>query len=67
MATALRNYELSILVPGIKINTDPENIQPIKQLRLIRFDERTWQPIGDVIERVFGYAENLAIEKGPDR
>ena len=38
---------------GIKINTDPEKCQPIKQMRLIQLDGRTWQPIGDVIESAF--------------
>ena len=45
-----------MLLPGIKINTGPENFQPIKQMRLVQFDGRTWQPIGDVIESAFSDA-----------
>ena len=52
-AAALRDYEPSVFLPGIKINTGPENFQPIKQMRLVQFDGRTWQPIGDVIESAF--------------
>ena len=53
LAAALRDFEPSVFLPGIKINTGPENFQPIKQMRLVQFDGRTWQPIGDVIESAF--------------
>jgi len=43
-------------LPGIKINTGPENFRPIKQMRLVQFDGRTWQPIGDVLETAFSDA-----------
>ena len=55
-AAALRDYEPSVLLPGIKINTSPENFRPITQMRLVQFDGRTWQPIGDVIESAFSDA-----------
>ena len=52
-AAALKDYEPSVLVPGIKVNTGPENFRPIRQMRLVQFDGRTWQPIGDVLESAF--------------
>jgi branched-chain amino acid transport system substrate-binding protein len=52
-AAALKDYQGSILLPGIKINTGPWNFRPIKHLRLVQFDGRTWQPIGDVLETAF--------------
>ena len=55
-AKALKDYQPSVLLPGIKINTGPENFRPIKQMRLVQFDGRTWQPIGDVIENAFSDA-----------
>jgi ABC-type branched-subunit amino acid transport system substrate-binding protein len=55
-AAALRDYDPSVLLPGIKINTSPENFRPIRQMRLVQFDGRTWQPIGDVIESAFSDA-----------
>ena len=55
-AAALKDYEASLLLPGIKINTSPEDFRPIKQIRLVLFDGRTWQLIGDVIESAFSDA-----------
>jgi ABC-type branched-subunit amino acid transport system substrate-binding protein len=52
-AAALENYQGSMLLPGIKISTGPWNFRPIKHLRLIQFDGRTWQPIGEVLETAF--------------
>ena len=52
-AAALKDYQGSMLLPGIKISTGPWNFRPIKHLRLIQFDGRTWQPIGDVLETAF--------------
>jgi ABC-type branched-subunit amino acid transport system substrate-binding protein len=52
-AAALEDYQNSVLLPGIKISTGPWNFRPIKQLRLVQFDGRTWQPIGDVLETAF--------------
>jgi ABC-type branched-subunit amino acid transport system substrate-binding protein len=56
-AASLENYQGSILLPGIKISTGPWNFRPIKHLRLVQFDGRTWQPIGDVIETAFSNAQ----------
>jgi ABC-type branched-subunit amino acid transport system substrate-binding protein len=52
-AASLTNYEPSAFLPGIKIDTGPGNFRPIRQMRLVQFDGRTWQPIGDVIETAF--------------
>ena len=55
-ATSLRDFRPAVLLPGIKINTSPNDFRPIKQMRLIQFDGRTWQMIGDVIETAFSDA-----------
>jgi ABC-type branched-subunit amino acid transport system substrate-binding protein len=55
-AASLENYQGSTLLPGIKISTGPGNFRPIKQLRLVQFDGRTWQPIGDALETAFSNA-----------
>ena len=47
-AASLRNVRLSMLLPGVMLNTSPSDYYPIKQLRLQRFDGRTWIPLGDV-------------------
>ncbi|MBR1207309.1 MULTISPECIES: ABC transporter substrate-binding protein [unclassified Bradyrhizobium] len=50
-AAALRDYQASALLPGIKINTG--QFRPVEQLRLLQFDGRSWQPIGDVLDTAF--------------
>jgi branched-chain amino acid transport system substrate-binding protein len=52
-AAALDDYQVPILLPGISISTGRWDFRPIKQLRLVQFDGRTWQPIGDVVETAF--------------
>jgi branched-chain amino acid transport system substrate-binding protein len=49
-AARLADYQTPVLLPGITISTAPSDFRPIKQMRLIQFDGRTWQPIGDVLE-----------------
>jgi len=41
-ATALKNVELPMLLPGVKINTSPTEYRTIRQLRLQRFDGKQW-------------------------
>jgi ABC-type branched-subunit amino acid transport system substrate-binding protein len=56
-AAALKDYQGSVLLSGIKISTGPSNFRPIKQLRLVQFDGRTWQQIGDVFETAFSHVD----------
>lgn len=55
-AASLKNYQSSIVLPGIAINTGPSDFRPIEQMRLVQFDGTAWQPIGDVIESAFAAA-----------
>src|SRR5579863_4477802 len=57
-AAALKDYQGSALLPGIKISTGPFNFRPIRHMRLVQFDGRTWQSIGDVLETAFSNANN---------
>jgi ABC-type branched-subunit amino acid transport system substrate-binding protein len=57
-AAALKDYQNPALLPGIKISTGPFNFRPIKHMRLVQFDGRTWQPIGDVVETAFSHVDN---------
>ncbi|SDS77593.1 ABC transporter substrate-binding protein [Bradyrhizobium canariense] len=52
-AAGLNEYQGSVLLPGITISTRLGDFRPIKQVRLVQFDGRTWQPIGDVLESAF--------------
>ncbi|QHO77173.1 branched-chain amino acid ABC transporter substrate-binding protein [Bradyrhizobium sp. CCBAU 051011] len=57
-AASLKDFEVSVLLPGIKVNTGTDDYRPIKQMRLVQFDGRTWQLIGDVIDTAFTDGQN---------
>ena len=42
------DFELPMLIPGIRINTSPTDFLPIRQLRLQRFDGKQWVLFGEV-------------------
>ena len=48
-AANLKNVELAMLLPGIRMNTSPDDFAPIKQWQLMRFEGTTWHLFGDVI------------------
>ena len=50
-AASLRDFDTSVSLPGITINTGPNDFAPIKSLQLARFDGKTWVPFGAVIGR----------------
>lgn len=48
-AASLKNFELPLLLPGIKVNTSPTDFAPIESLQMIRFDGKEWVRFGEVI------------------
>jgi branched-chain amino acid transport system substrate-binding protein len=48
-ATALNGLTVPMLLPGIKINTDPHNFTPIRQIQMARFDGKSWVLVGDIL------------------
>jgi branched-chain amino acid transport system substrate-binding protein len=48
-ATSLRDFDLPLLLPGIKVNTSPSNYFPITQQQLIKFDGKSWIRFGEII------------------
>jgi branched-chain amino acid transport system substrate-binding protein len=46
---SLKNLELPLLLPGIKLNTAPDQFYPIIQQQLIKFDGKSWVRFGDII------------------
>ncbi|MGY4627806.1 ABC transporter substrate-binding protein [Bradyrhizobium sp. USDA 4486] len=48
-AASLKDFEPDTLLPGIKINTAPDNFAPIEQLQMMRFKGRKWELFGDII------------------
>ncbi len=49
-ATNLKDVELPMLIPGIKVNTSPTDFYPIEAEQLSEFDGEKWVLFGDIIE-----------------
>jgi branched-chain amino acid transport system substrate-binding protein len=45
----LRDFEAPMLLPGIKVNTSPDNYSPIRQEALARFNGESWELFGDLL------------------
>jgi branched-chain amino acid transport system substrate-binding protein len=48
-ATNLKDLELPLLLPGIKVNTSPTNYSPIRQMQLAKFSGESWELFGEVL------------------
>jgi len=48
-AANLKDFSGDMLLPGIKINTSPDDFFPIEQMQLMKFDGQVWRRSGDVI------------------
>ena len=49
--TDIKDLQLPIMLPGIKINTGPKDYLPVEQAQLMRFDGERWVRFGDIIGR----------------
>ena len=49
-AANLKNLQLPLALPGVKINTSPTDFNPFESLQLQRFDGKQWVLYGSVIE-----------------
>ena len=50
VAASIKDLQLPMLLPGVKINTGPEDFSPIEAVQLARFNGKTWALFGAVIE-----------------
>jgi branched-chain amino acid transport system substrate-binding protein len=48
-AASLKDFAPDTLLPGVKINTGPNDFAPISQLQMQRFKGEKWEQFGDVI------------------
>ena len=48
-AANLKDLELPMLLPGITVNTAPDNYYPIRQMQLASFNGESWEQFGDVL------------------
>ena len=54
-AANLKNFSSDVMLPGIKINTSPDDFFPIEQMQLMKFDGAAWHLFGDVITGEVGH------------
>ena len=47
-AFAIRDLELPMLLPGIKVNTSPADHVPVDQMQFMRFNGKSWERFGDL-------------------
>jgi branched-chain amino acid transport system substrate-binding protein len=49
-AASLKDLSLGMLLPGIKLNTGPDDYFPVEQMQLARFDGERWVLFGEVLD-----------------
>lgn len=49
-ANNLKSFEHGMLLPGIKVNTGPNDHRPLKQMQLQRWDGKRWSRFGSIFE-----------------
>src|SRR5271168_63841 len=49
-AANIKDLQLPMLLPGMKINTSPDNFSPIRQMQLAAFNGESWELFGDLIQ-----------------
>jgi branched-chain amino acid transport system substrate-binding protein len=47
-AYAIKDLELPMLLPGIKVNTSPTDHIPVDQMQFMRFNGKSWDRFGDL-------------------
>ena len=53
-AASLKDYAPDTLIPGIKINTGPNDFAPVEQLKMMQFKGGKWELFGDIISADVG-------------
>ena len=48
-AANLKDFSTDMMLPGIKVNTAPDDFFPIEQMQLMKFDGEAWRLFGEVI------------------
>jgi branched-chain amino acid transport system substrate-binding protein len=54
-AASIKDFAPDTLLPGITINTAPDNFAPIEQLQMMRLKGRKWELFGDIISSDLGH------------
>jgi len=53
-AASLKDFAPDTLIPGIKVNTGPNDFAPIEQLKMMQFKGGKWDLFGDIISADVG-------------
>lgn len=48
-AASIKELELGMLLPGIKVNTGPKDFFPIEQMQLAKFNGTSWELFGEIL------------------
>ncbi len=48
-AANIKNYRSPLLLPGITVNTGPNDFYPIEQMQMQKFDGTTWVRFGEIV------------------
>jgi ABC-type branched-subunit amino acid transport system substrate-binding protein len=54
-AANLRNFAPDMMLPGITINTAPDDFFPIEQMQMMKFDGEAWRMFGEVLDGEVGH------------
>ncbi|WP_025036023.1 ABC transporter substrate-binding protein [Bradyrhizobium sp. DOA9] len=54
-AANLKDYHSDLMLPGIMVNTSPDDYFPIEQMQLMRFNGQAWELFGEVITGEVGH------------
>ena len=54
-AANLKNFHSDLMLPGIMVNTSPQDYFPIEQMQLMKFNGEAWELFGDVIAGEVGH------------
>ena len=54
-AASLKGFTSDVLLPGIQINTGPNDFFPIEQMQLMKFNGTSWELFGDIISGEVGH------------
>jgi branched-chain amino acid transport system substrate-binding protein len=49
-AASLHQVQLPLLLPGMTVSTGPDDYLPFQQLRLRRFDGKSWVGFGELLD-----------------
>jgi len=54
-AASLKDFTSEMLLPGITINTSPDDYYPIEQMQLMKFTGESWELFGPIINGEVGH------------